>query len=211
MNDQIIVRMDAEGQTYINKQLIPRDRVRGRLREALTGRQTKVVFFAADGELEYDKVADFMDVCRDNGAENLGIVFDDLRGGRRRRRRGRSVEPAASGTDQTIQAILHGPSLSQGEGFVFEAAFLGVFRVRRSPEGVPDAAQELVDGLRRERNEQHRQAPDAELPVEDEQLQVLGIDLEAAADGLDGALAVLGQQAACAPGSGSSPPGRTPP
>jgi biopolymer transport protein ExbD len=80
MSDQVIVRMDAQGQTYINKSLIPRAQFGGRLREAMTGRQSKVVFFAADGELEYDKVADFMDECRDNGAENLGIVFEDMRG-----------------------------------------------------------------------------------------------------------------------------------
>ena len=79
--DQIIVRMDAGGQTFINKSQIPYDQFGGRLHEALTGRQSKVVFFAADGELSYDKVADFMDLCRDSGAENLGIVFEDLRGG----------------------------------------------------------------------------------------------------------------------------------
>src|SRR6476661_4777678 len=50
--DQIIVRMDAAGSTYINKQLIP-----------------------------YDKFVDFMDVVRNSGAENLGIVFDDLKSG----------------------------------------------------------------------------------------------------------------------------------
>lgn len=79
--DQIIVRMDAGGQMYINKQAIAKNEFPGRLQQALTGRQSKVVFFAADGELQYDKVADFMDVVRDNGAENLGIVFDDMRGG----------------------------------------------------------------------------------------------------------------------------------
>ena len=81
LEDQIIVRMDANGQMFINKQSIPKNEFAGRLRQALTGRQSKVVFFAADGELSYDKVADFMDVVRDNGAENLGIVFDDMRGG----------------------------------------------------------------------------------------------------------------------------------
>jgi biopolymer transport protein TolR len=79
--DQIIVRMDAQGQTFINKAQIPYRDFGGKLQQALTGRQSKVVFFAADGELTYDKVADFMDLCRDSGAENLGIVFDDLRGG----------------------------------------------------------------------------------------------------------------------------------
>jgi biopolymer transport protein TolR len=79
--DQVIVRMDAQGQTYINKTMFPLSEFGGKLREALTGRKSKVVFFAADGELQYDKVADFMDLCRDSGAENLGIVFDDMKGG----------------------------------------------------------------------------------------------------------------------------------
>jgi biopolymer transport protein ExbD len=79
--DQIIVRMDAQGNTFLNKAKVPLSEFGGRLRTAMTGRQSKVVFFAADGELQYDKVADFMDLVRDSGAENLGIVFDDLRGG----------------------------------------------------------------------------------------------------------------------------------
>ena len=79
--DQIIVRMDAAGSTYINKQLIPYAEFGGALKTALTGRAQKVVFFAADGELPFDKVVDFMDVVRNSGAENLGIVFDDLKSG----------------------------------------------------------------------------------------------------------------------------------
>ena len=79
--DQIIVRMDAAGQTYINKQAIPYANFGAALRQAMTGRESKVVFFAADGELPFDKVIDFMDLVRNNGAENLGIVFDDLRAG----------------------------------------------------------------------------------------------------------------------------------
>jgi biopolymer transport protein TolR len=80
LSDQIIVRMDASGKTYINKQVVPIAEFPNRLTEALTGRAAKVIFFAADGELPYDQVADFMDLCRDAGAENLGIVFEDMRG-----------------------------------------------------------------------------------------------------------------------------------
>lgn len=79
MDDQIIVRMDAEGRRYINKTVVPEADFGARLREAMTNRSSKVVFFAADGELPYDQVATFMDLCRDNGAQNLGIVFEDLR------------------------------------------------------------------------------------------------------------------------------------
>jgi biopolymer transport protein TolR len=88
--DQIIVRMDASGATYINKQLVPYGEFGGALKSALTGRAQKVVFFAADGELPFDKVVDFMDVVRNSGAENLGIVFDDLKSG------GGAAAPAAA-------------------------------------------------------------------------------------------------------------------
>jgi biopolymer transport protein TolR len=80
MDDQVIVRLDAQGQAWINKTQVPLAQFPGRFREIMTGRASKVVFFAADGELQYDKVADFMDMVRDNGAENLGIVFDDMKG-----------------------------------------------------------------------------------------------------------------------------------
>ena len=77
--DQIMVRLDEQGHAFINKTPVELAQFQGVLRSALTGRQSKVVFFAADGELPYDKVATFMDLTRDAGAQNLGIVFDDLR------------------------------------------------------------------------------------------------------------------------------------
>jgi biopolymer transport protein ExbD len=85
-SDQVIVRMDLDGTTWINKMAIPKNEFPARLQEVLKGRQTRVIFFAADGELPYDQVADFMDVCRHNGADNLGIVFEDMK-----------ANPAASG------------------------------------------------------------------------------------------------------------------
>ena len=79
-SNQVIVRLDAEGRPWINKQMMSMSDFPAKLREVLTGRSSKVIFFAADGELEYDRVAQFMDICRDNGAQNLGIVFEDMRG-----------------------------------------------------------------------------------------------------------------------------------
>jgi biopolymer transport protein TolR len=78
-NDQIIVRMDADGKTFINKEEIPLGVFGSRLAQSLKGRSNQVVFFAADGELPYEKVAFFLDLCRDAGAAKLGIVFDDLK------------------------------------------------------------------------------------------------------------------------------------
>jgi biopolymer transport protein TolR len=78
-SEQVIIRMDAEGKTYLNKTLVPRSQFAAELKRVMTGREKKLAFFAADGELQYDKVVEFMDLCRNNGASNLGIVFDDLR------------------------------------------------------------------------------------------------------------------------------------
>jgi biopolymer transport protein TolR len=76
--DQIVVRMDRQGRMYINKEVLPPAQFATRLKTATTGREDKVVFFAADGELPYGQVADFLDLARDSGAKNLGIVFGDL-------------------------------------------------------------------------------------------------------------------------------------
>ena len=78
-SEQVIIRMDADSKTFINKLEVPRTQFAERLRTAMTGREKKLAFFAADGELSYEKVVEFMDLCRNNGAQNLGIVFDDLR------------------------------------------------------------------------------------------------------------------------------------
>ena len=75
--DQLIVRMDRDGRTYLNKEEVPMAQFGGRLKQMNRGK--KIVFFAADGELPYGQVAEFMDLCRNNGAEKLGIVFDDIK------------------------------------------------------------------------------------------------------------------------------------
>ena len=95
-SNQVIVRLDADGRPWINKQMLTMSDFPGKLREALTGRSSKVIFFAADGELEYDRVAQFMDLCRDNGAQNLGIVFEDMR----TPAAASALGGGASGTDQ---------------------------------------------------------------------------------------------------------------
>ncbi|MGE5235324.1 MAG: ExbD/TolR family protein [Acidobacteriota bacterium] len=76
--DQVIVRIDADGRMYINKEEVTQANVAQRLRDVLKGRESKVTFFAASGDLPYDKVINFMDVVKENGAQNLGIVLEDL-------------------------------------------------------------------------------------------------------------------------------------
>jgi biopolymer transport protein ExbD len=79
--DQLIVRLDSSGRLYINKEELTEASFPARFREVLRNREKKMIFFAADGELPYDRVAHILDLVRDSGAENIGIVFDDLKPG----------------------------------------------------------------------------------------------------------------------------------
>jgi biopolymer transport protein ExbD len=76
--DQIVVRLSEDGGMFINKEQYTERDFLNKLEEITRGRENKVVFFAADGNLLYDKVARFMDMCNDHGAKNLGIVLDDI-------------------------------------------------------------------------------------------------------------------------------------
>jgi biopolymer transport protein TolR len=76
--DQIIIRMDRDGKMYINKEQITAQDFPFRLSQTLQGRGGKMVFFAADGELPYERVSNFLDLCHNNGATNLAIVLEDI-------------------------------------------------------------------------------------------------------------------------------------
>src|SRR5262245_29330526 len=76
--DQIILRMDEEGRIFINRETILPSEFAQRLQATMKNRESKMVFFAAAGDLPFGKVAEFLDLCRNSGASNLGIVFDEL-------------------------------------------------------------------------------------------------------------------------------------
>ncbi len=78
MTDQIVLRLGADGYYYINKEQFTEQDFIAKLDEVTKGRENKVVFLAADGNLLYDKVARFIDLCDAHGAKNIGIVLEDL-------------------------------------------------------------------------------------------------------------------------------------
>jgi biopolymer transport protein ExbD len=57
--DQIIVRLESDGRIFINKEEVTERDFPNRLREVLRNRESKVTFFAAAGELPYDRVMSF--------------------------------------------------------------------------------------------------------------------------------------------------------
>ena len=78
MTDQTIVRLTEDGNMFINKDQFTEKEFLAKLAEVTKGREGKIIFLAADGNLRYDKVAWFLDLCDKGGAKNLGIVLEDL-------------------------------------------------------------------------------------------------------------------------------------
>ena len=76
--DQLVVRMEKGPRYFLDRDEVPLARFASRLAEVTKRRGNRIVFLAADGELPYGEVADFMDLCRNSGASNLGIVFEEL-------------------------------------------------------------------------------------------------------------------------------------
>jgi biopolymer transport protein ExbD len=78
--DQIVLRLEADGRIFINKEEVTESYFPTRLRDVVKGRESRVIFFAASGDAVYDRVLAFMDLCKNNGAANLGIVLEELGG-----------------------------------------------------------------------------------------------------------------------------------
>ncbi|HMM35518.1 MAG TPA: biopolymer transporter ExbD [Thermoanaerobaculia bacterium] len=74
--EQIIVSLTANNEIYLNKERVDRSNLPIRLQEVLRNRGKKPVFFSCEDTVKYDDAMRLMDIVRNNGAENIGIVMD---------------------------------------------------------------------------------------------------------------------------------------
>ena len=74
--EQIIVSLTANNEIYLNKERVDRTNLPIRLQEVLRNRWKKPVFFSCEDTVKYDDAMRLMDIVRNNGAENIGIVMD---------------------------------------------------------------------------------------------------------------------------------------
>ncbi len=76
VQDQIILRLMPEGRMFINKDEIPPDQFPQKIREVLHGNQSKMVFFQGSPDNDYDTTMKFLDLARNGGAKNIGIIVE---------------------------------------------------------------------------------------------------------------------------------------
>ena len=76
VQDQIILRLMSENRMFINKDEITADQFAQKLREVLHGNQSKMVFFQGAPDNDYDSTMRFLDMARNAGAKNIGIIVE---------------------------------------------------------------------------------------------------------------------------------------
>jgi len=76
--DQLIVSVTPQNRIYLNKEMLDPQALGLRLSEILKNRRDKTVFFSADDGANYGEVVKVMDIVRNAGAKNLGIVLDTV-------------------------------------------------------------------------------------------------------------------------------------
>lgn len=77
VQDQIILRLVGEGRVMINKEEMTIEQFPNRVREILRGNTAKMVFFSGSREVDYDTTMKFLDLARNAGARNIGIIVED--------------------------------------------------------------------------------------------------------------------------------------
>ena len=76
--DQLIVSLMPNNRIYLNKQELTATQLATQLSDNLKNRSQKTVFFSADDSVPYEGVAKVMDIVRNAGATNIGIVLETV-------------------------------------------------------------------------------------------------------------------------------------
>ena len=76
--DQLVVSLLPNNKIYLNKQELTAQQLSQQLADNLKNRRDKTVFFSGDDTVPYGEVARVMDLVRNAGANNLGIVLETV-------------------------------------------------------------------------------------------------------------------------------------
>jgi len=77
VQDQIVLRLISGGRVLINKEEMTIEQFPNRIREIMRGNPSKMVFFSGARDVEYDATMKFLDLARQSGARNIGIIVED--------------------------------------------------------------------------------------------------------------------------------------
>lgn len=76
--NQIIIRLMPNNRVYINRDTMTVDQFPQRIAGILKGNTGRMVFFAGDPAVNYEETLRFLDIARNAGAHNIGIITEEL-------------------------------------------------------------------------------------------------------------------------------------
>jgi len=74
--DVVNVALRLDNAVFLNNLPIPESELATKLSEAFEGKGERILFFKADEGLEYRDVIRIMQVCRDGGADSIGLITE---------------------------------------------------------------------------------------------------------------------------------------
>ncbi len=77
-SDQIVLEVKPGGIYSINTEVVPKERLQGRLKEIYDPRPDKIIFVKGDSGVKYADVITAMDVSRGAGVKVIGVPPKDL-------------------------------------------------------------------------------------------------------------------------------------
>ncbi len=85
-SEQIVIRVMAPcgpGQfascrVFINREEVPMGQLLARIQQIMQGRSTQMIFFTADDDVNYENAMRILDVIRQGGARNIGILTEPI-------------------------------------------------------------------------------------------------------------------------------------
>src|SRR5438309_10968140 len=77
VQDQIIIRLMPNNVSYINKEEVPEANFPGRIRDILHSNTSKMVFFSGSRDVDYDATMKSLDLAREAGCKNIGIIVEE--------------------------------------------------------------------------------------------------------------------------------------
>jgi biopolymer transport protein TolR len=76
--DPIVVQVAADGAVRVNGEVVRLDELRGRLERIFALRAHRVAFLQGDGSLEFQAVAQVLDLMHGAGASPVGLLSSEL-------------------------------------------------------------------------------------------------------------------------------------
>lgn len=76
--EEVVITVTGQGRVQLNHEPIEESQLAERVREAMSARSEKRVFFEIDDEAIYGDAMHVMDVCRGSGVKTLGLMTKSL-------------------------------------------------------------------------------------------------------------------------------------